>query len=85
MVSRVTTVAQGDQIGRIIITASSARDEVMNVCLTTGACASASLACVTVSGKNQGPSGSPAFSRFWAALVHPKHHRTSRSWRSNPP
>ncbi len=70
MMSRVTTVAQGDQIGWIIATATSARYEVVDVCLASGAWASAALTCVAISGKNHCPGASPAISRLWAALVH---------------
>ncbi len=80
MMSRVTSVAQGDQIGWFIATATSARYEVVDVCLSFGAWASAALTCAAIPGKNHCPGASPAISRLWAALVHARLRRTPRLW-----
>ena len=62
MVSRVTSIAQGDQVSRIITATRGARDEVMYVCLTPWACSSTPLTGIAVSGENYRPSGSPSLS-----------------------
>jgi len=69
MMSGVATVAQRDQIGRLVTTTARARYEMVNVCFTSDARTSAALTYVLISGKNHCPSACP-LSRFWAALAH---------------